>query len=184
MKTADHKLIHMNWIVSLYWKLMSFIKVNSRKILHAFQNIREIIEWFYFVPSLSQVSAPGGLFKNGGDNITFGRVWAVWQVLFDLFRTSFLTYLNTWKKSPKSYCDSIAGSEKRSISTSLLFNFVSVWCENIQPTMCLDFSRVTFWILLVIMFYSEILSYIFAPCLVYGFIIALNVCPSLFWIHF
>lgn len=49
---------------------MSFIKVNSRKILHAFQNIREIIDYrFYFVPSLSRFGAPEGLFKNGGDNI-------------------------------------------------------------------------------------------------------------------
>ena len=34
------------------------------------------------------------------------------------------------------------------------------------------------------MFYSEIISSIFAPCLVHGFTIDLNVCPSLFWIHF
>ena len=46
------------------------------------------------------------------------------------------------------------------------------------------FQSSYFWILLVIMFYSEIISSIFAPCLVHGFTIDLNVCPSLFWIHF
>lgn len=145
------------------------IKVNSRKILPVF---------FFTYPSncgmirfgTQSIACQGAwriIFQNGGDNKTFGprvsrlasRIWPIWNNW-----RSFLIYLKKLKKSIKSYFDS-----KEVKSDWLLLACYTVM-SSFQSCYFLNCSS----------HYvdSEILSCIFAPCLVYGFRIALNVYVS------
>ena len=107
------------------------------------------------------------IFQNGGDNKTFGPrvsrsascIWPIWNNL-----RSFLIYLKKLKKSIKSYFDSKEVKSDRLLLAcyTVMSSFQSCYFLNCSSHY-VD---------------SEILSCIFAPCLVYGFIIALNVYVS------
>lgn len=163
----------MNFIIFYPYKeilCLSWSKSTREKYCpFFFLHIRQIVEWFDLVPSLSHVRAPEGLyFKMTAIIKRSARVWADWQAsriwpIWNNWR-SFLIYLKKLKKSIKSYFDS-----KEVKSDWLLLACYTVM-SSFQSCYFLNCSS----------HYvdSEILSCIFAPCLVYGFRIALNVYVS------